>query len=346
MLPVSNGETMTEADLYFRARAAGWDPTPWESPAVGEADTDVQLADGWREAATAVLEPTVAPTFVDVWRDAASAGPKPPAPFADVLGGSATWSIAGGDCLAGLLRLPSACVDAVVTDPPYSRGGQFRADREGGNRKYLSSGPDQERGADAYPDFEGDSRDQRSYLLWSTMWLDAARRATKDGGICVVFTDWRQLPTTTDALQAGGWIWRGIVPWLKPSHRPQKGRFAAGAEYIVWGSKGALPADGECHPGFFLEQPPREREHPTEKPEALMRGVIQIVPRGGIVLDPFVGSGTTLVAAVTEGRRAIGFESSPDYLAIARRRCTDLATLRDRWVSQQQGALFGAGGQP
>lgn len=323
MLPVSNGVKMSEADLYFRARAAGWDSTPFEM--FDDAST---LAPGWEESAMAVLEPTSSSSF------------------SDVLAGSISWSIAHGDSLAGLLRLPAGCVDATITDPPYSSGGQFRADREGGNRKYLSAGPDQDRGADAYPDFEGDSRDQRSYQLWSTMWLDAARRATRDGGIVAVFTDWRQLPTTTDAIQAGGWIWRGIVPWLKPSHRPQKGRFAAGAEYLVWGSKGALPPEGECHPGFFLLGAPREREHPTEKPEELMRGVVRIVPEGGLILDPFAGSGTTLVAALTEGRRAVGWESSAEYVAIARRRCADLAARRDRWAPQTQGALFGAGGTP
>jgi site-specific DNA-methyltransferase (adenine-specific) len=66
---------------------------------------------------------------------------------------------------------------------------------------------------------------------------------------------------------------------------------------------------------------PRRNHHPTVKPTALMLYLCRLVtPPGGIVLDPFMGSGSTGKAAVAEGFRFIGIEMDPDYCEIARRR--------------------------
>lgn len=61
--------------------------------------------------------------------------------------------------------------------------------------------------------------------------------------------------------------------------------------------------------------------HPTVKPISLMRYLVRLVsPKGGIVLDPFCGSGSTGVAAIMEGARFIGIEREPQYAKIARER--------------------------
>jgi site-specific DNA-methyltransferase (adenine-specific) len=73
--------------------------------------------------------------------------------------------------------------------------------------KYLAA---ESRGK--YPEFQGNTRDQRSFLAWSTMWMGRARELVEPGGLCAVFSDWRQLPVTSDAMQCAGWVWRGIVP--------------------------------------------------------------------------------------------------------------------------------------
>lgn len=66
---------------------------------------------------------------------------------------------------------------------------------------------------------------------------------------------------------------------------------------------------------------PRANTHPTVKPITLMRHLVRLVtPPGGIVLDPFTGSGSTGIAAVMEGARFIGMELDPDYIKIARAR--------------------------
>jgi site-specific DNA-methyltransferase (adenine-specific) len=225
-------------------------------------------------------------------------------------------SLYQGDGLAVLAELPSASVDGLITDPPYSSGGMTRGDRAGMNPnvKYVNTAT-----ARTLQTFAGDNRDQRGYAYWTTLWLTEALRVVRPGGICALFTDWRQLPTTTDALQAGGWIWRGVVPWAKPNCRPHPGRFAAECEYVAWGSAGAMPVDyaEECLPGFFHAMAPKEREHITQKPVEVLRELVRIVPPDGVVLDPFMGAGTTGVAAMIEGRRFVGVEITSHFARLA-----------------------------
>ena len=108
-----------------------------------------------------------------------------------------------GDCLAILPGLAGP-FDAVVTDPPYSSGGQSKGDRaRSTGDKYLNTG------AKNFPDFLGDTKDQRSYLHWSALWMSLCFERLAEGGLMIVFSDWRQPPVTTDAMQAAGVTWRG-----------------------------------------------------------------------------------------------------------------------------------------
>lgn len=232
----------------------------------------------------------------------------------------ADWTLHLGDALAVLATLDDGVADAILTDPPYSSGGMVLADRAGQSTraKYVTT---QNTRRDELLEFAGDNRDQRAFGYWCALWLGEALRVTRPGGIIMLFTDWRQLPTVTDALQAGGWVWRGVVPWHKPTARPIAGRFTNACEYVVWGSRGPLPLDwtADVLPGFYQYSPPRsqDRDHITQKPLALMRDMMRIVPAGGLVVDPFVGSGTTGAAAVLEGRRFLGVEIDPAQFAIA-----------------------------
>ena len=75
-----------------------------------------------------------------------------------------------------------------------------------------------------------------------------------------------------------------------------------------------------CLPGVFKYGNPQNRIHLTEKPLQLMRDVVRITEPGGRILDPFAGSGTTVLAAVQEGYSATGFEMSEEYAARAVKR--------------------------
>lgn len=221
-----------------------------------------------------------------------------------------------GEAYSLLRQLPSNSADAILTDPPYSTGGMTAASRQRPPaEKYQQTGTIRE-----YPAFTGDNRDQRSFLAWATLWLTEAHRVAKPGASCMVFTDWRQLPTMTDALQAGGWIWRNILVWTKPNSRPSLGDFRRQCEYLVVGTKDKFaPAHRRCLPGVFTHSvvTSAKRKHLTEKPVPLLQELLAVVPEGGTVLDPFAGSATTGAACLATGRKFIGFEMTPEYYAIA-----------------------------
>ena len=234
-----------------------------------------------------------------------------------------------GDALPVLQGLPDEVADAVITDPPYSSGGLTRSDRMADPaQKYEQSGTTLRRLT-----FSGDNRDQRSWAYWCQLWLSECRRVAKPGAYLCMFTDWRQLPIATDAVQAAGWVWRGIVVWDKGegARAPHKGYFRHQAEYLVWGSNGPLPANYEAgtpgpFPGVF-KYPVKQADkfHLTGKPTELMKRLVEIVPAGSVVLDPFMGSGTTGVACNALGRKFVGVEYDAEYYKVACERMTEEA---------------------
>lgn len=220
--------------------------------------------------------------------------------------------------------------DALVTDPPYSSGGAFRGDRAQSTvTKYVQTGT-----ATYRPEFAGDTRDQRAFAAWCALWLNVARVNSAPDAVLASFIDWRQLPTLTDAVQIGGWTWRGIAVWHKGFGRPQPGRFANSCEYVVWGNKGnwngrhdhppgalhAPEATSDGPDGYHTASIVRDRVHIAEKPLSVMEWVLRIVKPGGTVVDPFMGSGTTLHAARNLGHPAIGIDADEAYCEAAARR--------------------------
>ncbi len=151
------------------------------------------------------------------------------------------------------------------------------------------------------------------------------RRVVRKDGYCLTFTDWRQLPTMTDVLQAAGFVWRGVVAWNKGrgARAPHKGYFRHQCEYVVWGTKGrCLKAE---HAGPFegcIAETVRQSDkfHMTGKPTALLRQLVECVPPGETIIDPFAGSSTTGVACLELGRKCILIEQSAEYCEISKKR--------------------------
>ncbi|MFF4285652.1 DNA-methyltransferase [Streptomyces sp. NPDC001633] len=230
------------------------------------------------------------------------------------------FSLHQGDALTVLASLPDDTVDAVITDPPYNSGGRTAKERTSRTAKQKYSS------AKDLADFAGENMDQRSYGFFLTQNLTEAYRICRPSGSALIFTDWRQLPITSDALQAAGWLWRGVLTWHKPAARPQKGRFKQDCEYILWATKG--PVDAERNPvylpGLYSQSQPRKgRKHITEKPVSVMRELCKITAPGGTILDFCAGSGSTGVAALLEGYDFIGIEKTQHYAEIAADRLTE-----------------------
>lgn len=238
------------------------------------------------------------------------------------------------DCLEGLAAVPDGTVDLVLTDPPYSSGGAFAGDRRSRtSTKYTATDYN---GAAELPDFSGDNMDQRAFTEFCRQVFAKCRQKTKPEGVIACFIDWRNLPAMTDALQAAGWTWRGVAVWHKPNGRPQKGRYRNEFEFIVWGSNGPMPFDRDvgCLPGYYKYSnvQAKDRVHQTEKPLQLIADLLEIVPEGATVLDPFMGSGTTAVACLRTGRNYIGFELGKEYHEIAQNR---IAEEVDRLLAEE-----------
>ncbi|GAB7078447.1 DNA-methyltransferase [Megalodesulfovibrio paquesii] len=220
-----------------------------------------------------------------------------------------------GDALAVLRTLPDSFVDALVTDPPYSSGGLHASTRcADPAKKYQTTGTKR-----SYPPMLGDCKDQRSFITWATLWLSECWRLLRPGAPALVFSDWRQLPAMTDAVQATGFEWRGVVVWHKPSARPMLGSFRRDAEFIVHAAKPpAKTFNRTCHPGVLRHAVDTSRKvHLTGKPVALLKDLLAVTPEGGTVLDPFLGGGTTALACIETGRQFVGVELSPEYAALA-----------------------------
>ena len=237
-----------------------------------------------------------------------------------------------GEASAILGDLEPGTVDVVLTDPPYSSGGMFRSDRVADPtdkyRGWSQNADGSSRAPTAtYSTFSGDNRDQRTWMMWVSAWSMACLTATKPGGHLFQFTDWRQLPATTDAAQLGGWTWRGIVVWDKGVGRPAKGRFRNHLEYVAWATLGPHERT-EAYPSTLIKVPTvhsSKRVHLTEKPVALLEALLSVVPGEDLlILDPFVGSGSTLVAATQAGHRSIGIELDEHNAEIAATRLLDL----------------------
>ena len=235
------------------------------------------------------------------------------------------------DALAGVGQLADGAVDLVIADPPYGLGKDY------GN--------------------DSDRLGAREYLAWSRRWIDAVLPKLKPNGSLYVFLTWQHSPEVfsylkTRLIMVNEIIWDRRVPSMGGSTRKfssvhdNVGFFAKSRDYHFDVDAVRIPYDAETkkarsrsifvgkkwlEEGYNpkdvwsvsrLHRQHAEREdHPTQKPlEIVARMVRASCPAGGTVLDPFMGSGTSAVAALRNGRDFVGFELNPDYFAIVEKR--------------------------
>ena len=225
--------------------------------------------------------------------------------------------MAYGDALLLIPGFDAGTFDAIITDPPYSSGGAMRSDKGQPTASKYSTAKV------PLPDFAGDTRPQLAYQYWTTLWTADALRVTKAGGWLMTFTDWRQLAPTIVAVEAAGWVFRGIVVWNKTSGRPVPNRFTAACEYVVTATKGAHPLlydDATYTEGVVVASAPSDRAHITQKPVTVMRHLMKPLRPDSLILDPFAGTGTTLEAARDMGHRCMGIDISDEWAGYAERR--------------------------
>ena len=143
-----------------------------------------------------------------------------------------------------------------------------------------------------------------------------------------------------DAIEAAGARYKRACFWTKPDSAPQfNGQgpaFAVEPFVTAWCGTGVSRWNGGGRRNWFTHptnQPDREGTHPTEKPVPLMSEIVGLFTSAGQkILDPFMGAGTTGVAAVRAGRQFAGIEIDPKYFAIAARRISAALTQTDMFI--------------
>lgn len=231
--------------------------------------------------------------------------------IADVLANKQTWFIEQGDCLAVMRGMPDGCVDAIITDPPY--GVDYQSARRSDK-------------ADRHPKIANDSQP----FVW---FLPEAYRVLKEGGTLLCFCRWDTQEAFRLAIGWAGFKVRQHVVWDRDWHGMADVRTLFAPQHdIIWqASKGRCELKG-VRPKSVLRVPRMAAdslEHPNQKPVILCQQLIEAVTvRGEVVLDPFVGSGSVIIAASGCERRAIGIELNPSYITLAERRISREAAGR------------------
>jgi len=214
-----------------------------------------------------------------------------------------------GDCREILPTLDFA--SHVISDPPYEK----EAHRIG--RRTQAS---LKRGVNADLDFAAITEDMRAFA--------ATECARISAGWVILFCQAEAAGSWRDALEAAGAKYKRTMVWIKPDATPQfNGQMPApGYESmpIAWCGVGHSRWNAGGKRGVYTHltnNPDREGAHPTEKPVRLMAELLRdFTNHDDIVLDPFMGSGTTGVACANLGRKFIGIEIEPKYFDIAVRR--------------------------
>jgi len=211
------------------------------------------------------------------------------------------------DCLEVLSGFPNESVDLVVTDPPYGIGYVSKRAKRGSDRESLNTA------------LEGDA-------TIDTRFIPEVARVLKETGALYMFTRWDVYPewytAVAEHLKA-----KNCIVWVKSNHTAGdlKGNYAYKHELIIFATKGRhLPFWDKRETNVWQERslaPGETRVHPTQKPLGITgRCILNGCPEGGIVCDPFAGSGTTLVAASNLGFRSVGMEIDRTYYEAAVKR--------------------------
>ena len=245
-----------------------------------------------------------------------------------------------GDCISVMAaEFPPACVDMIYADPPYNASGSplvLINNKTGGPYRKVNA--------------KWDTFTDKGYWQFTENWLSEAFRVLKPTGGLFVACSMHNIGEVMVVAKRLGFLYKNIFVWRKTNAMPNitKRTFTHSTEYTCWFVKGpgwtfnytALKRlnpqrnrnGGEKQMPDFVELPlvqGAERlrgkdgraVHPTQKPEKLLEIFITAASaQGELILDPFMGTGTTAVVADRLGREWIGVESSPEFVEIAKER--------------------------
>ncbi len=249
-----------------------------------------------------------------------------------------------GDCLEILAQIPDNSVDLVFADPPYflSNGG---ITCHAGRMVSVNKGDwDKSRGVDRFAVAKNDIATHE----FNRAWLAACQRVLKPNGSLWVSGTAHVIHSVGFAMQQLGFKLLNDISWVKPNPPPNLScrYFTHSTETIIWAAKNSKSRHtfhyklmkeinrGKQMKSVWEIRPPEPWEkkfgkHPTQKPVALLERILLASSNeGDLVLDPFCGSGTTVLAAFRLCRHALGCELSAEFLSLSMRRiCSNLVQV-------------------
>ena len=248
----------------------------------------------------------------------------------NVLQGGDGWRVVRGDCLKVLPKLPDKSVDLIFADPPYNLQLENTL-----YRPNLTRVDAVEDSWDKFPSFA-------EYDSFCKQWLGECRRILKNDGAIWTIGTYHNIGRLTTIMQDMDFWLQNDVVWHKTNPMPNfRGvRFTNATETLIWAKKSkkgravfnhkTMKAENDgkqmtsvwsfpiCGGRERLRDAAGKKQHSTQKPEALLRRLILATShRGDVVLDPFLGSGTTAAVARQLGRIGVGIERERRYVKIA-----------------------------
>ena len=222
------------------------------------------------------------------------------------------------DCLEGMKQLDDKSIDLVLTDPPYNIGQDDKLTKKNGivqsNKSCWG---------------EWDNLEYNSYLKFIESLMKECNRLMKDSASFIMFYDRFDMTYIRDFGKNLGWHTLNFYALVKNNPLPnmRKSGFCSGFELAIIFNKNKKQRkfnflkQTEMINYFKYNNTIHKTSHPTEKPLEPLRRFCKILScENDIVLDPFMGSGSTAVACKQTGRRFIGFEVNQEYVDIANKR--------------------------
>lgn len=223
-----------------------------------------------------------------------------------------------GDCLEFMRGLPDACVDLVLTDPPY--GVSYRTSRR----------------SDSDPLVKDIANDSGDWTPFARSWVAEASRLLKPNRHFYAFGSFVTAPEMMKMI-SGDLSLKNVLVWdkLNGSVGDLEGDYSRQYELIYFAHKGRRLLNGRKRYGNILRASRgsgAEYEHPTQKPEEIIALLVECSSNeGDVILDPFLGSGTTAIVAEKMNRKWIGCEIEDQYLKVIKSRID---------AERSQGKLF------
>ncbi len=201
-----------------------------------------------------------------------------------------------GDCLIEMKNIPDGSVDLILTDPPYG------IDFQSNHRK------------EKYSKIKNDNS-----IIWLDEFINESYRIMKNNTAGYIFCSFHNIDKFKQSIEKKFKI-KNILVWEKnnTSMGDLKGDFAPKIEFIIFFHKGRRLINGKRDPNIFKFARTGNKNHPTEKPLDLCEYLIsKFSDDGQTVIDCFMGSGTTGLAAKNLNRNFIGIEMDKTYFDIA-----------------------------